>query len=39
MDSVFMFISTVIVWVMTPGIALFYGGACPTEKCFEYSNV
>jgi ammonium transporter, Amt family len=26
MDSVFVFISTVLVWVMTPGIALFYGG-------------
>lgn len=25
-DSVFMFLSTVLVWIMTPGIALFYGG-------------
>lgn len=25
-DSVFMFVSTLLVWIMTPGIALFYGG-------------
>lgn len=25
-DSVFMFISTLLVWIMTPGIAFFYGG-------------
>ncbi|MFB5283352.1 ammonium transporter [Peribacillus sp. Hz7] len=25
-DSVFMFVATMLVWLMTPGIALFYGG-------------
>ena len=25
-DSVFMFVATMLVWIMTPGIALFYGG-------------
>lgn len=25
-DSVFMFVTTMLVWIMTPGIALFYGG-------------
>lgn len=25
-DSVFMFVATLLVWIMTPGIALFYGG-------------
>jgi ammonium transporter, Amt family len=25
-DSVFMFLATILVWIMTPGIALFYGG-------------
>lgn len=26
MESVFMFFCTLLVWLMTPGIALFYGG-------------
>ena len=25
-DSVFMFVATMLVWIMTPGLALFYGG-------------
>ncbi len=25
-DSVFMFVTTLLVWIMTPGLALFYGG-------------
>ena len=31
-DAVFMFISTMLVWLMTPGIALFYGGMVKSKN-------
>lgn len=31
-DSVFMFLSTILVWIMTPGIALFYGGMVKSKN-------
>jgi ammonium transporter, Amt family len=31
-NSVFMFISTMLVWLMTPGIALFYGGMVKSKN-------
>ncbi|MDQ0219121.1 ammonium transporter [Peribacillus cavernae] len=31
-DSVFMFIATLLVWLMTPGIALFYGGMVKSKN-------
>ncbi|WP_207369365.1 ammonium transporter [Heyndrickxia coagulans] len=31
-DSVFMFVSTALVWVMTPAIALFYGGMVKSKN-------
>jgi ammonium transporter, Amt family len=31
-DSVFVFISTLLVWIMTPGIALFYGGMVKSKN-------
>ncbi|WP_108670723.1 ammonium transporter [Peribacillus acanthi] len=31
-DSVFMFLATLIVWIMTPGIALFYGGMVKSKN-------
>ncbi|WP_028389851.1 ammonium transporter [Bacillus cihuensis] len=31
-DSVFMFVATMLVWIMTPGIALFYGGMVKSKN-------
>ncbi|MCK1985442.1 MULTISPECIES: ammonium transporter [Peribacillus] len=31
-DSVFMFLATMMVWLMTPGIALFYGGMVKSKN-------
>ncbi|RFU62881.1 ammonium transporter [Peribacillus glennii] len=31
-DAVFMFIATMLVWLMTPGIALFYGGMVKSKN-------
>lgn len=31
-DTVFMFIATLLVWLMTPGIALFYGGMVKSKN-------
>lgn len=31
-DTVFMFLSTILVWIMTPGIALFYGGMVKSKN-------
>ncbi|RFU67898.1 ammonium transporter [Peribacillus saganii] len=31
-DSVFMFLATLLVWLMTPGIALFYGGMVKSKN-------
>ncbi|OIK08390.1 ammonium transporter [Bacillus sp. MUM 13] len=31
-DTVFMFLATLLVWVMTPGIALFYGGMVKSKN-------
>jgi Amt family ammonium transporter len=31
-DTVFMFLSTIMVWIMTPGIALFYGGMVKSKN-------
>ncbi|WP_419883070.1 ammonium transporter [Peribacillus sp. B-H-3] len=31
-DTVFMFLSTLLVWIMTPGIALFYGGMVKSKN-------
>lgn len=31
-DSVFMFVATLLVWLMTPGIALFYGGMVKSKN-------
>ncbi|WCK54858.1 ammonium transporter [Aneurinibacillus sp. Ricciae_BoGa-3] len=31
-DSVFMFLCTALVWIMTPGIALFYGGMVKSKN-------
>ena len=31
-DSVFMFLATMMVWIMTPGIALFYGGMVKSKN-------
>ncbi len=39
MESVFMFFCTLLVWLMTPGIALFYGGMVRRKKCVEYGHV
>ena len=31
MDSAFMILAVLLVWVMTPGIAVFYGGFIPSK--------
>jgi Amt family ammonium transporter len=31
-DSVFLFVATVLVWLMTPGLALFYGGMVKSKN-------
>lgn len=31
-DSVFMFVATMLVWIMTPGLALFYGGMVKSKN-------
>lgn len=31
-DSIFMFLSVLLVWIMTPGIALFYGGMVKSKN-------
>jgi len=31
-DTVFMFLATMMVWIMTPGIALFYGGMVKSKN-------
>ena len=30
--SAFMFLATLLVWIMTPGIALFYGGMVKSKN-------
>ncbi len=37
-DTVFMFVATVMVMLMTPGLALFYGGMVRSKKRTQYDN-
>ncbi len=32
-DTVFMFFCALLVWLMTPGLALFYGGMVKAKTC------
>lgn len=37
-DTSFMFLSTILVMLMTPGLAMFYGGMVKTKKHTKYHN-
>ena len=36
-DTIFLFLCTLLVWLMTPGLSLFMGTRT-IKKCFEYCN-
>ena len=36
-DTIFLFLCTLLVWLMTPGLSLFMGDSY-NQKCFKYCN-
>ena len=37
MDTIFIFLCTLLVWLMTPGLALFYGGLVQSKNVLNTS--